>query len=161
MRNNIIVVIACIVDKYKVLCYNINNLLIKFGNIRVGVFMDVKEFVQEKQAMHHKIKEFKLFDLSYGETVLCSVVYADYTDETVVAENYTENLVKTALGPIKEFTWQQFNDFLEERCIPYSRAGLREYLAVYKIAEFDPLAIIEKTQGRMAEDNQWLEVQDL
>ena len=51
-----------------------------------------------------------------------------------------------------------FQAFLEERCIPRQRAGLREYLEAIGVAEYDPLQIIRKTQGRMAEDQQWLEV---
>ena len=51
--------------------------------------------------------------------------------------------------------------FLEERCIPRQRAGLREYLETLGLSEYDPIAIIQKTKGRMAEDAQWLEVQEL
>ena len=47
---------------------------------------------------------------------------------------------------------------LEERCVPRQRAGLREYLEVIGVGEYDPLEIIRKTAGRMAEDSQWLEL---
>jgi hypothetical protein len=35
---------------------------------------------------------------------------------------------------------------------------VREYLEAIGVAEYDLLQIIQKTQGRMAEDQQWLEV---
>ena len=66
--------------------------------------------------------------------------------------------VKTAFGNNPHPTWDDFQAFLEERCIPRQRAGLREYLEAIGVAEYDPLQIIQKTKGRMAEDQQWLEV---
>ena len=51
--------------------------------------------------------------------------------------------------------------FLDERCIPRQRAGLREYLEAKGLDEYDPLAIIQKTKGRMAEDDQWMEVREI
>ena len=55
-------------------------------------------------------------------------------------------------------TWDDFQNFLEERCIPRARAGLREYLEALGLDEYDPLEIIKKTSGRMAEDQQWIEI---
>ena len=45
--------------------------------------------------------------------------------------------------------------------MPRQRAGLREYLEALGLEEYDPLAIIKKTGGRMAEDQQWLEIREL
>lgn len=48
---------------------------------------------------------------------------------------------------------------LEERCIPRERAGIREYLETIGIEEYDPIEIIYRTAGRMAEDQQWLKIE--
>ena len=40
----------------------------------------------------------------------------------------------------------------------HERAGIREYLEALGLVEYDPLEIIKRTQGRMAEDDQWIEV---
>ena len=48
--------------------------------------------------------------------------------------------------------------FLEERCVPRQREGIREYLETLGLDEYDPWEIIKRTQGRMAEDQQWIEV---
>lgn len=66
--------------------------------------------------------------------------------------------MKTAFGANELPTWEDFELFLEERCVPRERAGLREYLEALGLEEYDPLDIVRKTQGRMAEDDQWLEV---
>ena len=98
--------------------------------------------------------------LYYDGDALCTRIFADFTDHTVYAENCTDNPVKTAFGKNALPTWDDFTAFLEERCVPRQRAGLREYLEALGLDEYDPLAIVEKTQGRMAEDNQWIEVID-
>ena len=41
------------------------------------------------------------------------------------AENYTEQAVKTAFGKNSNPSWEDLELFLEERCIPRQRAGLR------------------------------------
>jgi hypothetical protein len=38
---------------------------------------------------------------------------------------------------------------------------LREYLEVIGVGEYNPIEIIKKTGGRMAEDNQWLDMESL
>lgn len=41
-------------------------------------------------------------------------------------------------------SWLDFLNFLEERCIPRDRAGLREYLETIGVDEYDPIEIIQK-----------------
>ena len=88
-------------------------------------------------------------------------VYADFTDKTLVAENHIDNLVKTAFGKKLHPDWNDFTAFLEERCIPKGRSGLREYLESIGVESYSPIEIIQKTHGRMAEDNQWLEMEEI
>ena len=92
---------------------------------------------------------------------LCTLIYADQTAKDLRVENYTDRMVKTAFGKNAAPTWADLEAFLEERCIPRQRAGLREYLEALGLEEYDPLAIVQKTQGRMAEDDQWMEVERL
>jgi len=96
--------------------------------------------------------------LYYDGETLCTRIYADFTNHTVLAENCTDRLIKTAFGKKALPTWEDLREFLEERCVPRQRAGLREYLETLGLEDYDPLAIIKKTQGRMAEDKQWIEV---
>lgn len=103
----------------------------------------------------HETHVLKYYD---GE-MLCSTIYADFTAQTVVVENQTVSPIKTAFGNNLLPAWEDFQRFLEERCIPRQRAGLREYLEALGLEEYDPLAIIEKTGGRMAEDQQWLAIE--
>ena len=57
--------------------------------------------------------------------------------------------------------WTDFEVFLEERCVPESRSGIREYLEALGLDRYDPLEIIKKTGGRMAEDEQWIKTEEI
>ena len=116
-----------------------------------------EEFAAQKLAQKHDIRLIKFFD----NNVLCTNIYADFTDKTLTAENYVNNPVKTAFGNNALPAWEDFQLFLEDRCVPRGRAGLREYLEVIGVGEYDPLEIIRKTAGCMAEDSQWLEIEML
>ena len=104
-------------------------------------------------------KDHPLLEMRYySGNKLCTRICVDQTSREVLAENCTDQLVKTAFGTNELPTWEDFESFLEERCVPRERSGLREYLEALGLEEYDPLAIVRKTQGRMAEDDQWLEV---
>lgn len=115
------------------------------------------EFAARRLARRHEVRVLRLYD---GDT-LCSTIYADFTGQAVAVENQPVPLVKTAFGNNPLPSWEDFQRFLEERCVPRQRAGLREYLEALGLEEYDPLAIIEKTGGRMAEDRQWLTMEVL
>lgn len=97
----------------------------------------------------------------YDDDMLCTTILADCTDQTVRVDNTSAQTVKTAFGRNEFPSWSDFEAFLEERCIPKARSGLREYLEAIGVEEYDPLAIIQKTGGRVAEDGQWLSVEVL
>lgn len=115
------------------------------------------DFAERRKALGHEVRVLHFYD---GD-VLCSTIYADFTEEAVVVENQAVSPVKTAFGNNLFPDWKDFRHFLEERCIPRQRAGLREYLETLGLDEYNPLAIIEKTGGRMAEDQQWLTIEVL
>ena len=119
--------------------------------------MTAEAFCTAAKQSGHLLRRYDYYD---GD-LLCARIYADFTAEEIFAENTTENTAKTAFGKQLFPTWEDFLTFLEERCIPRQRAGLRAYLAALGLEEYDPVEIVEKTGGRMAEDRQWLEVKEL
>ena len=114
------------------------------------------EFASWKSTKGHDVLQLQFFD---GDT-LCTTIYADYTDKTLMARNHISDPVKMAFGNNALPTWEDFQAFLEERCIPRQRAGLKEYLDAIGVSEYEPIEIILKTSGRMAEDNQWLTIRN-
>ena len=137
---------------------NRNIELIFDGNgIYITSEKSVKEFVTQKKKMGHDVKKISFYDIKE----LCTVIYADFTDKTLKAENYTADIIKTAFGNNKLPNWEDFINFLEERCVPKERSGIKEYLDVIGASEYNPMEIIKKTKGKMAEDNQWIEIEQI
>lgn len=117
----------------------------------------MEQYRKGRLSRGHGLMEIRYYD----GNELCTLIYADKTEKDIRAENYTEDFVKTAFGRKEHPTWADLEEFLEERCVPRDRAGLREYLEALGVEEYDPLAVILKTKGRMAEDDQWMEVRDI
>ena len=118
-----------------------------------------KQTMQEYKDTHNRNKLLQL-QFFHGDS-LCTTILADETAEKVLIENHTSDPLYTAFGVNENPGWQDYQSFLEERCIPKSRAGLQEYLNAIGVDEYQPLEIIRKTKGRMAEDRSWLEVTEL
>ena len=125
--------------------------------IRVSKKLSLDEFINRGKEKNHTLYQFLFYD---GE-ILCSKIAADYTEKALCVENDMADFLRTAFGNNLMPTWTDFEAFLEERCIPRSRAGLREYLETIGVDKYEPLEIIKKTEGRMAEDNQWLKVEEV
>lgn len=119
--------------------------------------LSMEEYAQKKLAAGHRVYVFRYYDAAR----LCTLIYADFTDQTLLAENHTNDLSKTAFGKKTLPSWDDLLAFLEERCIPRGRANLQDYLIDIGADEYEPLEIIRKTEGRMAEDGQWLKVEVL
>lgn len=124
-------------------------------SITITKKLDMKDFVQGAKKIGREI----LVLFYYDDKTLCTKIAADYTEKSICVENFVPNVLRTAFGNNEEPTWEDYLLFLEERCIPKSRAGLRQYLDEIGVDEYDPLEIIKKTSGRMAEDQQWIKVE--
>ena len=133
------------------------ELLFTGDEIRIRMRETYDTFLQSKTAVGHELYQLNY----YNDRELCTVILADFTDRSLYVENKTNNLVKTAFGKKQLPLWNDFVSFLEERCIPRGRVGLREYLETIGLDEYAPWEIVKKTQGRMAEDQQWIEIEVL
>lgn len=123
--------------------------------IMISPHLSIDKFLESKRSLGHRLMKLEFYD----REILCTKVVVDFTDKTLSAENTTEHIVKTAFGKNEAPTWEDFQSFLEERCVPRSRSGVREYLETIGVETYDPLEIIKKTSGRMAEDDQWIKLE--
>lgn len=115
------------------------------------------EFLEASRHAGHKV----LLLSCYSGDTLCARIAADETEKTVHVENLAADCLKLPFGNNKNPIWEDYQHFLEDRCIPKTRAGLQEYLEAIGVDRYDPLEIIQKTQGRMAEDAIWLTVEEI
>lgn len=74
--------------------------------------------------------------------------------------NFTDDLISRAFGIRTKPDWEDYEAFLETRCMPRTRYGIREELRGMGLDFYDPVLIIEKTRGRVYEDSQWLRKMD-
>ncbi|WP_455582624.1 hypothetical protein [Dysosmobacter sp.] len=113
-----------------------------------------EDFLADARRRGHELLVIHFYD---GET-LCTKICADRTARTLVIRNETDEVLSTAFGVNETPSWSDLEAFLRDRCLPRQRDGLDRYLASLGLSEYDPLAIIRKTQGRMAEDDCWLKI---
>ena len=125
--------------------------------IIISPHLSMTEFLKSKKTLGHNLMKLEFYD---GE-ILCTKMIVDFTDKTLSVENTTDHIVKTAFGKNEVPTWGDLQNFLEERCVPRSRSGIREYLETIGVEEYNTLEIIKKTNGRMAEDNQWIKLEEI
>lgn len=92
------------------------------------------------------------------EDQVCTVIDVDFMHKKIYIRNKTKDLIHRAFGVLENPAWEDFETFLESRCFPRSRANLKNILRDIGVPEYDPLQIIEKTGGRMAEDHQWIQI---
>jgi len=57
----------------------------------------------------------------------------------------------------REASWIEFCNWAESRCFPEDRVGVKEELAKLGMKDYIPLQIVEKTKGRLATDDFWVD----
>ena len=87
---------------------------------------------------------------------VCTEIYVDFIGKHIKIINRTDDIMKRAFGKNENPTWQDFEEFLEERCMPRSRAFCKTILRKIGLDHYDALQILEATKGRTAEDNQYI-----
>lgn len=70
--------------------------------------------------------------------------------------NLTDDMLSRAFGVNEKPNWEDYENFLESRCMPRTRFGIREELRYMGIDSYDPFLIIGETAGRVYGDHQYL-----
>lgn len=90
---------------------------------------------------------------------VCTVIDADLLGRRVRIRNYHPNVLYCAFGNETQPSFEDFEAFLESRCFPRERDKMKLMLKEMDIPFYDPLMIIEKTEGRMEEDAFWIRLE--
>ena len=90
---------------------------------------------------------------------ICTIIDVDELNREVKIKNYVNNLMFRAFGIIEEPDYNQYLEFLESRCFPRTRDKMKLVLNDLGLPFYDPFMIIEKTEGRMAEDDFWIKIE--
>lgn len=90
---------------------------------------------------------------------VCTLIEVDEASRQVHIKNYTEKLMFRAFGVNEKPDYEAYLEFLESRCFPRSRDKMKLILKDLDLPFYDPFLIIEKTEGKMAEDNFWIKIE--
>lgn len=89
----------------------------------------------------------------------CTAIDVNFLQNKIKIQNYTKDILHRAFGVKEDPTWEDFYVFLQDRCFPKTRGNVKMVLAGLGLQDYDPLQIVEKTNGRTAEDDLWLKFQ--
>ena len=94
----------------------------------------------------------------YDQSV-CTIIDVNEIKREVRVKNYTDNVMFRAFGVVEEPDFDMYMEFLESRCFPEGRDKMKLVLRDLDLPFYDPFMIIEKTEGRMAEDDFWIRIE--
>lgn len=90
---------------------------------------------------------------------VCTLIDVDDRRQLVQIKNYTKNKQFRAFGVNEEPEYEDYQEFLRSRCFAESRDKMKLILRDLNLPFYDPFLIIERTEGRMAEDDFWIKVE--
>lgn len=90
---------------------------------------------------------------------ICTLIDVDESNRIVRIKNYADKIMFRAFGNNNSPDYDEYEEFLESRCFPRTRDKMKLVLEDLKIPFYDPYLIIEKTEGRMAEDDFWIRIE--
>ena len=90
---------------------------------------------------------------------VCTIIDVDERKKILQVYNYTNDNMLKAFGKNAEITFEMYEEFLESRCFPRERDKMKLKLKELDLPFYDPMMIIEKTEGRMAEDEFWIKIE--
>lgn len=103
-------------------------------------------------------KKYPLRLLYMYKNEICTIIDVDERNRKVEVYNYTNDYIMRAFGKEEHPDFEMYEAFLESRCFPRSRDKMKLILKELDLPFYDPFMIIEKTQGKMAEDLFWIKI---
>lgn len=105
------------------------------------------------------VKEYPLRLKYMYKDRLCTVIDVDDIKQQVKIKNYVSNIMFRAFGKIDNPDYKMYEEFIESRCFPKTRDKMKLILEDMNLPFYDLFLIIEKTNGRMAEDDFWIDIE--
>ena len=94
------------------------------------------------------------------KNMVCTLIDVDELNQEVRIKNYHRNIMFRAFGANEHPSYEDYKEFLESRCFPRERDNMKLMLRELDIPFYDPFLIVEKTQGRMYEDDFWIRIEN-
>ena len=113
----------------------------------------IGRYLTEKPAKGYTMRMTYMYNL-----IPCTDIDVDFLNQNICIQNYTDDILHRAFGITETPTWADFEDFIQYRCFPRTRGNAKDILKKLQVQAYDPLQIVEKTRGRIADDNMWLKI---
>ena len=113
--------------------------------------------IEEKLVIPEKVYPVRLKYMHKSE--ICTIIDVDEVSRKIKIHNYTQYPLMRAFGRVEAPTFDQYEEFLESRCFPRTRDKMKLILKDLDLPFYEPFMIIEKTEGRMAEDDFWIQIE--
>jgi putative transcriptional regulator len=125
----------------------------------VALIKILNEYPQMVSALQipNSAYSMRLYYLQNDE--ICTTIDVDERHRFVKIKNYVSDCMKKAFGNNENPTFEDYEEFLKSRCFPRSGDKMKIRLKELNLPFYEPLMIIEKTNGRMAEDNFWIKIE--
>lgn len=92
---------------------------------------------------------------------LCTEIFVDYPNQKVSIVNHTDEILDRAFGVNENPSMEDFEAFLEDRCVPKTRDKLDITLKLHGLnCGYNPLVIAKELNGRVAGDDHYLVFED-
>ena len=140
----------------------VENWEMKSGEIH-GPIVTLAEILFRKpewaQMLEIPDNELKLRLWYMYKNIVCTVIDVDELNRKVAIHNYIDDPLYKAFGVNDSPDFEDYEEFIESRCFPRSRDKIKLELKKLDIPFYDPIMIIEKTEGRMTEDHFWIKLE--
>lgn len=120
-------------------------------------FLDREPETVQRLEIPERVYPIRLWYM-HNQTV-CTLIDVDEINQKVRIKNYVDHIMFRAFGRVETPDFQMYQEFLESRCFPRTRDKMKLVLKDLDLPFYDPFMIIEKTEGRMAEDDFWIRIE--
>lgn len=111
----------------------------------------ISKYINAKPQMGYTLR----IDFMYKNRP-CTVIDVNFFDKKIKIINKTDDVLHRAFGVVTKPSWDDFENFLSERCYPETRGDIDVILKQLGIDSYDTLQILEKTKGKTCDDDMWL-----
>ncbi len=123
------------------------------GQIAVLLPLLTSDYV-DRHRIPHRTKPLRMWYM-YKDTI-CTLIDVDDRQQRVDIKNYVSNPQFRAFGCNDNPSYADYQDFLASRCFPETRDKMKIILDDLDLPHYDAFLIIQKTKGKMAEDDFWI-----
>lgn len=113
--------------------------------------------IMEERTVPPKVFPIRLWYMYKNKK--CALIDVDEINRAIKIKNYERNIMYLPFGANNEPSYEEYEEFLKSRCFPETRDKIKIELSALNIPFYDPMMIIEKTGGRMAEDDFWIYIE--